>query len=161
MVLGWREAPTTAMERGRSRGSSGFGAVVTVVKDRCDEPSEWLHRIFRTRTLRWIQRPPEVPMRASTRLTLVGGLYASVIGYATVVVLVAILDAALGRSPFYTAALFGSAMFYGPVDPATLVVSPGPVLARSAAVGPVKIASSAPCATRDGVMARSAVTISG
>ena len=68
-------------------------------------------------------------MRESTRLTLGSGLYAGLIGYAVVVVFIAIVNLAGGRSPFYTAALFGSALFYGLEDPATLQVAPAPVLA--------------------------------
>lgn len=67
-------------------------------------------------------------MRSATRDVLTGGLYAGLIGYATVVVFIALLNLLAGRSPFYTAALFGSALFYGLKDPATLIVAPGPVL---------------------------------
>lgn len=67
-------------------------------------------------------------MRLSTRLVLSGGLYAGLIGYGTVVVVMAVLNVLAGRSPFYTAALFGAALFYGLKDPATLVIAPGPVL---------------------------------
>ncbi len=72
-------------------------------------------------------------MRAATRDILSGGLYAGLIGYGTVVILIAALNVLAGRSPFYTAALFGAALFYGLKDPATLVVAPGPVLAYNAA----------------------------
>lgn len=68
-------------------------------------------------------------MRTQHRLVLNGGLAAGLIGYGAVVVVMAALNAVLGRSPFYTAALFGSALFYGLEDPAALVVAPGPVLA--------------------------------
>ena len=68
-------------------------------------------------------------MRAQTRDTLIGGLWAGVIGYGAVVVIVTMLNVLAGRSPFYTAALFGSALFYHLRDPAALVVAPGPVLA--------------------------------
>jgi hypothetical protein len=67
-------------------------------------------------------------MRAQTRLVLGGGLAAGLIGYATVVGVMAALNVVLGRSPFYTAALLGAALFYGLRDPAALVVAPGPVL---------------------------------
>lgn len=67
-------------------------------------------------------------MRAQARLVLSGGLAAGLIGYAAVVGVMAALNVVLGRSPFYTAALFGSALFYGLRDPALLVVAPGPVL---------------------------------
>jgi hypothetical protein len=72
-------------------------------------------------------------MRAQTRDVLAGGLYAGFIGYGTVVVLIAALNLLAGRSPFYTAALFGSALFYGLEDPAALVVAAGPVLAYNGA----------------------------
>lgn len=72
-------------------------------------------------------------MREQTRETLAEGLYAGVIGYATVVVVIAAINMLLGRSAFYTAALFGSALFYGLKDPATLVISAGPVLAYNGA----------------------------
>jgi hypothetical protein len=67
-------------------------------------------------------------MRAQTRETLVGALWAGLIGYATVVVVVALLNVLAGRSPFYTAALFGGALFYHLRDPAQVVIAAGPVL---------------------------------
>lgn len=67
-------------------------------------------------------------MRAETRLVLNGGMFAGLLGYATIVVFFALLNLAAGRSIFYTAALFGSALFYGMDDPATLTIAPGPVL---------------------------------
>lgn len=72
-------------------------------------------------------------MRTQTRDVLEGGLYAGLIGYATVIVVMAFMNVILGRSPFYTAALFGSALFYGLKDPAALVVAAGPVLAYNGA----------------------------
>jgi hypothetical protein len=68
-------------------------------------------------------------MRESTRVTLAGGLYAGLLGYAVVVVFVGAVNFAGGRSPFYTAALFGAALFHGLEDPASLQVAAGPVLA--------------------------------
>jgi len=68
-------------------------------------------------------------MRAETRDTLTGALWAGLIGYGAVVVVIALLNVLAGRSPFYTAALFGAALFYHLRDPAALVVAPGPVLA--------------------------------
>ncbi len=67
-------------------------------------------------------------MRATTTQALEGGLYAGLLGYLVVVVFLALVNMLAGRSPFYTAALFGSAMFYGLRDPAALVVTPGAVL---------------------------------
>jgi hypothetical protein len=72
-------------------------------------------------------------MRTATRDILTGGLYAGLIGYGTVVVVIALLNVLGGRSPFHTAALFGAALFYGLKDPAALVLAPGPVLAYNAA----------------------------
>jgi hypothetical protein len=68
-----------------------------------------------------------------TRDVLEGGLYAGLIGYGTVIVVMAVVNVVLGRSPFYTAALFGSALFYHLKDPALLVVAPAPVLAYNGA----------------------------
>lgn len=68
-------------------------------------------------------------MHNRTRDILIGGLWAGVIGYGAVVVVIALLNVLSGRSPFYTAALFGSALFYHLQDPAALVIAPGPVLA--------------------------------
>jgi hypothetical protein len=75
------------------------------------------------------------PIRSTATATggvLTGALYAGLIGYGAVVVMMAALNLLEGRSPFYTAALFGSALFYGLTDPATLVIAPGPVLAYNA-----------------------------
>lgn len=60
------------------------------------------------------------------------GVVAGLIGYATVVVVIAALNVLAGRSPFYMAALFGSALFYHLSDPATLTIAPGPILAYNA-----------------------------
>ena len=56
-------------------------------------------------------------------------MFAGLLGYGTVVVLFAVLNAIGGRSPFYTPAMFGSVLFYGLADPAQLRVTAGPVLA--------------------------------
>lgn len=68
-------------------------------------------------------------MRQQTTVTLRGGLFAGLIGYFTIVVFFVVLNLIAGRSPFYTAALFGSAMFFGLRDAAQLVITPPPVLA--------------------------------
>lgn len=60
---------------------------------------------------------------------LLDSLVAGLIGYAIVAGFFAALNAANGRSVFYTAALLGSELFYGIEDPAQLVVSAGPVIA--------------------------------
>ncbi len=44
---------------------------------------------------------------------LLGGLVTGLIGYGTVVVLLAVFNIIAGRSPFYTAALFGNNLFFG------------------------------------------------
>ncbi len=67
-------------------------------------------------------------MRTQTRVILDGALAAGLIGYGTVVAVMALVNVLLGRSPFYTAALFGAALFYHLREPAELVVAPGPVL---------------------------------
>jgi hypothetical protein len=71
----------------------------------------------------------EANMTERTKLVLAGGLAAGLIGYATVVILVGAINLVMGRSLFHTAALFGSAMFYGLDDPAALRIEAGPVLA--------------------------------
>lgn len=71
-------------------------------------------------------------MSSRTRI-LSDGLIVALIGYAIVVLLVSVLDMLQGRSPFYTAALLGSASFYGLEDPAELRVWAGPVLAWNGA----------------------------
>lgn len=67
------------------------------------------------------------------RAILSDGLLAGLLGYVTVIVVVGGWNLLGGRSPFHTAALFGSALFYGLTDPATLVMAPGPILAYNAA----------------------------
>lgn len=56
-------------------------------------------------------------------------MFAGLLGYATVVVLFALINIIVGQSPFYTPAMFGAVLFYGLEDPATLEIAPGPVLA--------------------------------
>ncbi|UCG87017.1 MAG: hypothetical protein JSW71_00255 [Gemmatimonadota bacterium] len=68
-------------------------------------------------------------MTERAKLVLAGGLVSGLIGYATVVALVGAFNLVMGRSLFHTAALFGSAMFYGLEDPAALQIEAGPVLA--------------------------------
>ncbi len=57
------------------------------------------------------------------------GLVAGLIGYATVAVVFAVANLVMGRSPFYTAALMGAALFYGITDPAQVSVLPQYVFA--------------------------------
>jgi len=68
-------------------------------------------------------------MRNETKRVLTGGLFAGLIGYATVVVLFAVINLAAGRSPFHTPAMFGAALFYGLEDPTGVEIAAGPVLA--------------------------------
>ena len=67
-------------------------------------------------------------MRSDREVVLRGGLFAGLIGYATVVVFFAALNLFTGHSIFYTAALLGSAMFFGLEDPAALEITPAAVL---------------------------------
>lgn len=56
-------------------------------------------------------------------------MFAGLLGYITIVVLLALLSLLAGKSMFYTPAMFGSVLFYGLEDPAALEITPGPVLA--------------------------------
>lgn len=56
-------------------------------------------------------------------------MVAGLLGYATIVVLFGLLNVVMGRSFFFTPAMFGAVLFYGLEDPAALEVAPGPVLA--------------------------------
>ena len=68
-------------------------------------------------------------MRRETEVVLRGGLFAGLIGYFTIVVFFSAVNLIEGRSIFYTAALFGSALFFGLRDPSQLVITAAPVLA--------------------------------
>ncbi len=61
--------------------------------------------------------------------TIWQGVLAGLVGYGTVALLVGMLDVALGRSFFFTAALLGEHAFYGLGDPSKVVVWPGAVFA--------------------------------
>jgi len=67
-------------------------------------------------------------MRKETEIILQGGLFAGLIGYFTIVLFFAVVNLAGGHSPFETAALLGSALFFGLRDPAQLQVTPAAVL---------------------------------
>jgi len=71
-------------------------------------------------------------MNERTQTILRGGLMAGLIGYGTIVVFFAVLNLFEGRSPFYTAALLGSALFQGLRDPAAVQVTARPVFAYNA-----------------------------
>lgn len=68
-------------------------------------------------------------MERKTRLILLEGLYAGLIGYGVIVVFFSIFNVFSGRSVFHTAAVFGAALFYGLEDPALLEITPDAVLA--------------------------------
>ena len=68
-------------------------------------------------------------MHDTTGGILRDGLFAGLIGYLTVVVLFATANVFAGHSIFHTAAMLGSALFFGLDDPAALIVTPAPVLA--------------------------------
>jgi hypothetical protein len=59
-------------------------------------------------------------MRDETKNLLTSGMFAGLLGYLTVVVLFALLNLAMGHSPFHTPAMFGAVLFYGLEDPAAL-----------------------------------------
>lgn len=68
-------------------------------------------------------------MNAQRRRLIADGLAAGLIGYALVVAFFVVVNVAVGRSPFYTAALMGEALFEGLRDPAAVTLAAGPVLA--------------------------------
>jgi len=72
-------------------------------------------------------------MRSKWIETLREGLVAGVIGYSATVVLFAIANLLVGRSPFHTAAVLGAALLYGIRDPMQVVVTPAYVLAYNGA----------------------------
>jgi hypothetical protein len=57
------------------------------------------------------------------------GLVAGLIGYVTVVVLFGVINLAGGLAVLHTAALLGSALFFGARSAAELVAGPGPIIA--------------------------------
>lgn len=57
------------------------------------------------------------------------GLVTGLIGYGTVVVFFGVVNLAMGQPVFHTAALLGSALFFGARDPGAWVPGPGPVIA--------------------------------
>lgn len=68
-------------------------------------------------------------MTTQRRRLIADGLAAGTIGYALVAVFFIVLNVAGGRSPLYTVALIGEAVFGGARDPGVVAVSAGPVLA--------------------------------
>lgn len=67
-------------------------------------------------------------MNETSRRVISQGLVAGFIGFITVAVVFAVVNLAAGRSPFYTSALLGSALFSGATDPAQVAVTPATVL---------------------------------
>jgi hypothetical protein len=67
----------------------------------------------------------------SERLRRIGfdGLIAGLIGYVAIAAFFMVVNGLQGRSPFYTAALLGAALFSGLRDAASLSVEPGSVIA--------------------------------
>jgi hypothetical protein len=68
-------------------------------------------------------------MTPTWRRILGQGLVAGLIGFATIAVVLAVVNLAAGRSPFFTAAVLGAALFYGISDPALVSVTPAYVFA--------------------------------
>lgn len=66
-------------------------------------------------------------MREETRTVFAEGAVAGLIGYAAIVLFFVVVNLLAGLSIFYTAALFGSALFYELRDPASLQVAIAPV----------------------------------
>ena len=64
---------------------------------------------------------------------LTEGLFAGVIGYGVVLLVVSAFDILGGRSPFHTVATLGSVLFFGLREPSELVIWAGPVLAYNGA----------------------------
>jgi hypothetical protein len=67
----------------------------------------------------------------ATRHILREGLMTGLIGFAAVLVIFAVVNVAADRSPLLTAAMLGSALWYGVTDPAMVTLAPGPILAYS------------------------------
>jgi hypothetical protein len=67
-------------------------------------------------------------MRKETEVILQGGLFAGLIGYGTIVLFFAVFNVIGGHSPFHTAAMLGSVLFFDLRDPALMVVTPAAVL---------------------------------
>jgi hypothetical protein len=60
---------------------------------------------------------------------VVEGLVTGLIGYLTIVAVFGMLNVVSGEGLFHTAALLGSALFYGARDAGSLVSGPGPIIA--------------------------------
>ena len=71
-------------------------------------------------------------MTTEWRGTIKQGIVAGLLGFGAVAVVFALVNLGAGRSPLYTAAALGGALFYGVADPAVVSITPGAVLAYSA-----------------------------
>lgn len=72
-------------------------------------------------------------MDTRRRRLIADGLAAGLIGYALVAGFFAVVNLVAGRSPVYTAALIGEALFNGLRDPAAVTLAAGPILAFNGA----------------------------
>lgn len=68
-------------------------------------------------------------MKPERAQVLTQGLIAGVVSYAAVAIFFFLVNVLAGRSPFFTAAALGSALFYGVGDLTRLAIEPGPILA--------------------------------
>jgi hypothetical protein len=70
-------------------------------------------------------------MSTKSRRILKEGLVAGLIGFAAVAIVFAVVNLGAGRSPLYSAAVLGEALFYDVSEPDLVSVKPGAVLAYS------------------------------
>lgn len=68
-------------------------------------------------------------MKTTTQQILTDGAVAGALGSVAAAVALGLLNLLTGKSVVYTAALFGSAIFYGISDPAAVSISAGPIAA--------------------------------
>lgn len=68
-------------------------------------------------------------MTTNWRGIITQGIVAGLLGFAAVALVFALVNLGAGRSPFYSAAVLGSTLFYGVTDPALVRVTPATVLA--------------------------------
>lgn len=68
-------------------------------------------------------------MKPQRSEVLAQGLIAGLLGYIAVVLFFVVVNVIGGRSPFHTAAVLGSTLFYGLPDPTQVAIEPGPILA--------------------------------
>lgn len=68
-------------------------------------------------------------MRAQTGRVVAEGIVTGLLGYGAVVAFFAVVNLTTGNPPFHTAALMGSALFWGVRESAHVVTGPAPILA--------------------------------